>query len=50
LAWIAQDSSKPGRADTLSTWVAQASAEWSEQHLEETPDVIAARMLPMLAG
>ncbi len=50
LAWIAQDSSKPGRAGTLSTWVAQASAEWSEQHLEETPDVIAARMLPMLAG
>jgi len=49
LAWIAQDSSKPGRAGTLSTWVAQASAEWSEQHLEETPDEIAARMLPMLA-
>ena len=49
LTWIAQDSSKPGRASTLSTWAAQASAEWSEQHLEETPDVIAARMLPMLA-
>ena len=49
LAWIAQDCSKPGRAGSLTTWVAQASAEWSEQHLEDTPDVIAARMLPMLA-
>ncbi len=49
LAWIAQDSSKPGRAGALTTWVAQASGAWSEQHLEDTPDVIAARMLPMLA-
>ena len=49
LAWIAQDSSKPGRAKALTTWVAQASAEWSAQHLEDTPDVVAARMLPMLA-
>lgn len=39
LAWIAQDSSKLGRAGTLSIWVAQASAEWSKQHLEETPSV-----------
>jgi len=49
LAWIAQDSSKPGRADAVTTWVAQASAEWSAQHLEEAPEVIAARLLPMLA-
>ena len=49
LAWIAQDSSKPGRAGHITTWVAQASAEWSESHLEETPDAIAALMLPMLA-
>ena len=49
LAWIAQDCSKPGRAGALTTWVAQASAEWSGQYLEDTPDVIAARMLPMLA-
>ena len=49
LAWIAQDSSKPGRADAVTTWVAQASAEWSTQHLEEPPEAIAARLLPMLA-
>ena len=49
LAWIAQDSSKPGRRSTLTTWVAQASTEWSERHLEDTPAAIADRMLPMLA-
>ncbi|WP_353218157.1 FAD-dependent oxidoreductase [Sandarakinorhabdus sp.] len=49
LAWIAQDSSKPGRAGTLTTWVAQASVEWSERHLEDTSEIIASRMLPILA-
>jgi len=49
LAWIAQDSSKPGRNGTLTAWVAQASIEWSVQHLEDPPEVIANRMLPMLA-
>ena len=50
LPWIARDSSRPGRARPgLSGWVAQASPEWSAQHLEETPDAIAAAMLPLLA-
>jgi renalase len=49
LAWIAQDSSKPGRPpgqDTL--WVAQAGEAFSQTHLEKTPDEIAALMLPQL--
>jgi renalase len=49
LAWVAQDSSKPGRDGTLATWVAQASVAWSERHLEDTAEAIADRMLPMLA-
>jgi hypothetical protein len=49
LAWIAQNSSKPGRSGTLTTWVAQASSEWSERHLEDTLEAIADRMLPILA-
>lgn len=49
LAWIAQDSSKSGRNGKLSTWVAQASTEWSKRHLEDTAEIIAGRMLPMLA-
>lgn len=50
LPWIARDSSRPGRARPgLSGWVAQAGPEWSARHLEETPDAIAAAMLPLLA-
>ena len=56
LAWIARDSSKPGRAlpgagcgAGLTGWVAQASPEWSAQHLEDSFEQIAARMLPLLA-
>lgn len=49
LAWIAQDSAKPGRpAATTVQWVAQAGAAFSLAHLEDDPDAIAARMLPLL--
>jgi predicted NAD/FAD-dependent oxidoreductase len=47
LAWIAQDSSKPGRSASVC-WVAQASTAWSTAHLELAPDALVARMLPML--
>ena len=49
LAWIAQDSSKTGRNRALTTWVAQAGADWSMAHLEKEPAAIAAMMLPLLA-
>lgn len=48
LAWIAQNSSKPGRGDAAVTWVAQAGAAWSRAHLGSTPDEIRDMMLPML--
>lgn len=49
LAWIAQDSAKPGRPQGLDTlWVAQAGEAFSQTHLEESPTQIVARMLPML--
>lgn len=48
LAWIAQDSSKPGRPGGAVTWVAQAGLEFSLAHLERSPDEIAALMLPLL--
>ncbi|MGB3405880.1 MAG: FAD-dependent oxidoreductase [Jannaschia sp.] len=50
LSWIAQDSTKPGRAGPGVTWVAQAGSEWSSRHLEEDRDAIAARMLPLLCA
>jgi predicted NAD/FAD-dependent oxidoreductase len=49
LAWIAQDSSKPGRDGALVTWVAQASADWSRANLELDLEALALRMLPLLA-
>jgi renalase len=48
LAWIARDSSKPGRPETTVNWVAQASPQWSADHLEADKETIAAVMLPML--
>ena len=49
LAWIAQDSSKPGRP-APACWVAQASPSWSAAHQELDPEGLAALMLPMLCG
>ena len=48
LAWIAQDSSKPARAGPATTWVAQASPEWSLQHLQDAPETTVAPMLSLL--
>ncbi len=49
LAWIAQDSSKPGRPKGEAiAWVAQASPDFSLQHLEKDPATITALMLPLL--
>ncbi len=49
LAWVAQDSSKPGRpAGGPVAWVAQAGPAFSEKHLEQSPAEIAALMLPLL--
>jgi predicted NAD/FAD-dependent oxidoreductase len=49
LSWIARDGSKPGRSTQgASTWVAQASPEFSEAHLEDTPELMASCMLPLL--
>ena len=49
IAWIAQDSTKPGRPD-LACWVAQAGPDWSTEHLELEREEIAARMLPMMCA
>ena len=48
LAWIALDTSKPGPPLGPSLWVAQAGEEFSQAHLEESPEAIAALMLPLL--
>lgn len=48
LAWIAQDSSKPGRSAAAVTWVAQAAPEFSATHLERTAEEIETIMRPLL--
>ncbi|WP_439124654.1 NAD(P)/FAD-dependent oxidoreductase [Marivita sp.] len=45
-AWVAHDSAKPGRS-SHNCWVVQASAEWSNVHLELTKDQIATLMLDL---
>lgn len=39
LSWIAHDGAKPGRGGAAS-WVAHASPDWSQRHLEETADQV----------
>jgi renalase len=53
LAWISQDSAKPGRPAGNVTggavaWVAQAGPAFSAAHLEDSPAAIVALLLPML--
>lgn len=48
LAWVARDSSKPGRPGTGSTpecWVLHASAEWSSSMREASTDEVRRAML-----
>jgi hypothetical protein len=48
LRWIARDSSKPQRPQTLDCWVLQASPEWSKTHLDRSCDEITNRLLESL--
>jgi len=40
LAWVARDSSKPGRASS-DTWVLHASPAWTRAHLEDPAEQVA---------
>lgn len=48
LRWIARNNSKPGR-DGTETWLLHATAEWSEAHIEETPEAVAEVLLSAFA-
>jgi predicted NAD/FAD-dependent oxidoreductase len=45
LAWIARNSSKPGRPQESETWVLHASSEWSESHIEESPQAVMSELI-----
>ncbi|HYC03011.1 MAG TPA: FAD-dependent oxidoreductase [Azospirillaceae bacterium] len=44
LSWVARDGSKPGRREP-GAWVLHGSRAWSEAHLEERPETVAAMLL-----
>lgn len=48
IGWAARNSSKPGRTET-ETWVLQASAEWSQTHLEDERDEVTEALLSAFA-
>ncbi|MDB5643739.1 MAG: hypothetical protein JWN07_3056 [Hyphomicrobiales bacterium] len=45
IAWIANDSSKPGRPDAARTAVVHARPDWSRSHLEDKPEDLVAPLL-----
>ena len=45
LSWIARTSSKPGRSQTPDRWVLHASADWSANQLEESPENVTKPLL-----
>ncbi|HSW17425.1 MAG TPA: FAD-dependent oxidoreductase [Ramlibacter sp.] len=44
IAWLSRESSKPGR-EPIERWTVQASASWSEEHLEDDPQRVTAKLL-----
>jgi predicted NAD/FAD-dependent oxidoreductase len=44
MAWLARESSKPGRK-SIERWTVQASAAWSQEHLEDDNARVEAKLL-----
>ena len=44
IAWLARESSKPGRSQ-VERWTVQASPEWSHEHLNDDPARAQAKLL-----
>ena len=44
IAWVTRESSKPGR-NVVERWTAQASPEWSLEHLEDDAARVTAKMI-----
>jgi len=48
IAWLARESSKPGR-EPIERWTVQASAAWSQEHLEDDGPRVQAKLLKAFA-
>ena len=44
IAWLARESSKPGR-QRIERWTVQASAAWSQEHLKDDPSRVSAKLI-----
>ncbi len=44
LSWIARNSSKPGRDGDAEAWVVHAGPEWSDKHMELSPEELLPRL------
>jgi predicted NAD/FAD-dependent oxidoreductase len=44
LAWVARNSSKPGRPSTPECWVLHAKPDWTTEQLEADSDSVAAKL------
>jgi predicted NAD/FAD-dependent oxidoreductase len=40
LDWLARNRSKPGRDNTLDTWVLHATSAWSRQHIDLSKEAV----------
>lgn len=45
LSWVAKDSSKPARKEHPETWVLHGSTDWTERHLDASPESLAPQLL-----
>jgi predicted NAD/FAD-dependent oxidoreductase len=48
IAWLARESSKPGRG-TIERWTVQASAAWSQEHLQDDDARVTAKLVKAFA-
>ncbi|MBV8618515.1 MAG: FAD-dependent oxidoreductase [Curvibacter sp.] len=48
IAWLARESSKPGRRQ-VERWTVQASDTWSTEHLQDSPERVQAKLLRAFA-
>jgi len=44
IAWLARESSKPGRG-TIERWTVQASAAWSQEHVNDSKDRVEGKLI-----
>lgn len=48
IAWMARESSKPGR-ERIERWTVQASAPWSAEHINDAPERVKGKLIKAFA-